>query len=92
VFRSDPFSRRRVLITGHTGFKDSWLARQLAGRGRVTGLALDPPTDPNAFVSAAAIAPVIDRDVGEGRMPRRHRRVRIGGTMSRAVGHHLGTR
>ena len=41
---------KRVLLTGHTGFKGSWLALWLALRGaRVTGYALTPPTDPSLF-------------------------------------------
>lgn len=40
------FARRRVLVTGHTGFKGSWLASWLADLGaQVTGLALDPDAD-----------------------------------------------
>lgn len=39
---------RRVLLTGHTGFKGSWLARWLERLdAKVTGLALEPPTQPN---------------------------------------------
>lgn len=39
---------RRVLVTGHTGFKGSWLCLWLQALGAdVTGLALDPPTEPN---------------------------------------------
>jgi CDP-glucose 4,6-dehydratase len=39
---------RRVFLTGHTGFKGSWLALRLHGLGaRVTGYALSPPTEPN---------------------------------------------
>ncbi len=39
---------RRVLVTGHTGFKGSWLAQWLCDLGaEVTGLALAPATDPN---------------------------------------------
>ncbi|TCO42637.1 CDP-glucose 4,6-dehydratase [Dokdonella fugitiva] len=38
---------RRVLVTGHTGFKGSWLAAWLHAMGaRVGGLALDPDTTP----------------------------------------------
>lgn len=46
-----PFWRdRRVLLTGHTGFKGAWLSLVLSHLGaRVTGLALDPPTTPNLF-------------------------------------------
>lgn len=41
---------RKVLITGHTGFKGSWLALWLASLGaEVTGYALAPPSDPNLF-------------------------------------------
>jgi CDP-glucose 4,6-dehydratase len=36
---------RSVLVTGHTGFKGSWLALWLNALGaRVHGYALDPPT------------------------------------------------
>lgn len=39
---------RRVLLTGHTGFKGAWAGRWLALAGaRVTGLALPPETGPN---------------------------------------------
>lgn len=38
----------RVLVTGHTGFKGSWLALWLSVLGaRLTGVALPPPTCPN---------------------------------------------
>lgn len=41
---------RRVLITGHTGFKGAWLTLWLSRLGAsVTGLALPPMTDPNLF-------------------------------------------
>jgi CDP-glucose 4,6-dehydratase len=41
---------RRVFLTGHTGFKGSWLAVWLAAMGaKVTGYALSPPTTPALF-------------------------------------------
>jgi len=41
---------RRVLLTGHTGFKGSWLALWLSELGaRVTGVGLKPDTIPNLF-------------------------------------------
>jgi CDP-glucose 4,6-dehydratase len=41
---------RRVLVTGHTGFKGSWLSLWLESLGaRVTGLALAPETEPALF-------------------------------------------
>jgi CDP-glucose 4,6-dehydratase len=44
---------RRVLVTGHTGFKGGWLSIWLASLGaKVAGYALDPPTHPSFFDSA----------------------------------------
>jgi len=44
------FAGRRVLITGHTGFKGSWLALMLVQAGaKVTGIALPPQTTPSHF-------------------------------------------
>jgi CDP-glucose 4,6-dehydratase len=44
---------KRVLVTGHTGFKGGWLSLWLAQLGaRVAGYALDPPTEPSFFASA----------------------------------------
>jgi CDP-glucose 4,6-dehydratase len=55
------FADRRVLVTGHTGFKGSWLALWLHRLGaNVTGYALTPTTAPNNF-TAAGVADVLDR-------------------------------
>ena len=44
---------KRVLVTGHTGFKGSWLALMLSRlNARATGYALEPPTSPNLFTLA----------------------------------------
>lgn len=44
---------KRVLLTGHTGFKGGWLALWLSDMGaHVHGYALAPPTTPNLFVTA----------------------------------------
>lgn len=44
---------RKVFVTGHTGFKGSWLCLWLQSLGaEVTGYALMPPTDPSLFESA----------------------------------------
>jgi len=41
---------KRVFVTGHTGFKGSWLSLWLHALGaRVSGYALSPPTDPSLF-------------------------------------------
>lgn len=44
------WSGKRVLLTGHTGFKGGWLALWLQRLGaKVTGIALPPSTTPNLF-------------------------------------------
>lgn len=44
---------KRVLVTGHTGFKGSWLCQMLENAGaELTGYALLPPTDPSLFEAA----------------------------------------
>jgi len=41
---------KKVLVTGHTGFKGGWLSLWLSMVGaEVTGFALPPPTEPNIF-------------------------------------------
>ena len=46
------WSGKRVLITGHTGFKGSWLSAWLNELdAKVFGYALEPPTEPNMFES-----------------------------------------
>jgi len=41
---------KRVFLTGHTGFKGSWLCLWLSSLGAtVTGYALEPPTDPSLY-------------------------------------------
>lgn len=47
------FHGKKVLITGHTGFKGSWLALWLQTLGaKVVGYALPPPTNPSLFAAA----------------------------------------
>lgn len=44
---------KRIFLTGHTGFKGSWLSLWLQQLGaQVTGYALQPPTNPSLFESA----------------------------------------
>ncbi|MBU1344807.1 MAG: CDP-glucose 4,6-dehydratase [Proteobacteria bacterium] len=44
------WEKKRVFITGHTGFKGSWLCLWLNSLGaEVTGYALEPPTEPSLF-------------------------------------------
>ena len=47
------FDGKTVLITGHTGFKGSWLTAWLKQLGaKVVGIALDPPSEPSHFCAA----------------------------------------
>jgi CDP-glucose 4,6-dehydratase len=47
------WSGKRVLVTGHTGFKGGWLSLDLAFRGaNVMGFALESDTEPNLFKAA----------------------------------------
>ncbi|HEX6041631.1 MAG TPA: hypothetical protein VFZ20_26500, partial [Longimicrobium sp.] len=56
---------RRVLVTGHTGFKGSWLCLWLEHLGsKVTGYALDPPSNPSLF-EMAGIAKSTDSHRGD---------------------------
>ena len=60
--RADFWEGRRVLLTGHTGFKGSWLALWLARLGAdVIGFAQVPPTEPALFELARIGELVEDR-------------------------------
>ena len=44
------YKGKRVFLTGHTGFKGTWMSRVLANAGAIlTGYSLEPPTSPNLF-------------------------------------------
>ena len=46
----DFYKDKKVLITGHTGFKGTWLTAILEAAGaKVTGYSLEPPTQPSLF-------------------------------------------
>jgi CDP-glucose 4,6-dehydratase len=56
---------RRVLVTGHTGFKGSWLCLWLSALGaRVTGYALEPPTEPSLY-RLARLDELVSSTVGD---------------------------
>lgn len=68
---------RRVFVTGHTGFKGSWLALRLSRAGaRLFGYAADPDTRPHMFGAAgvaeamavSTIADIRDRETLAGAM------------------------
>lgn len=59
------YKGKRVFVTGHTGFKGSWLCRVLIGLGaEVTGFSLAPPMEPNLF-ALADIEKNIGHNVGD---------------------------
>ena len=59
------FAGRSVLVTGHTGFKGSWLCEWLLLLGaRVTGFSLPPPTEPALFAQLA-LEPRIAHVIGD---------------------------
>lgn len=61
------FAGKRVLLTGHTGFKGAWLALMLARAGaQVTGFSLAPGTTPNLF-DLAQVGKRIDSRIGDVR-------------------------
>ena len=56
---------KKVLVTGHTGFKGSWMCKVLAMHGaQVTGYATEPPTKPSLF-ETAGIAGCVDSVIGD---------------------------
>lgn len=59
------YQGKRVLVTGHTGFKGSWLSRILTLAGaRVTGYSLEPPTSPSLF-DILGLADTMDSEIGD---------------------------
>ena len=47
------FKNSRVIITGHTGFKGSWLTAWLKELGAdIMGISLDPNTSPSHFIAS----------------------------------------
>ena len=59
------YKGKKVLITGHTGFKGAWLCKMLSLAGaKVTGYALEPPTTPSLF-EIAEIAKDVDSIIGD---------------------------
>lgn len=61
----DFYKDKKVLITGNTGFKGSWMCRLLINAGaNVTGYAMEPPTDPALF-ELAGIRDRITHETGD---------------------------
>lgn len=56
---------KRVFVTGHTGFKGSWLSVWLHLLGaRVKGYALTPPTEPSLF-KEAKVSSIVESQIGD---------------------------
>ena len=67
VVVSAAWKGRRVLVTGHTGFKGGWLSLWLQRMGaEVTGLSLPAPTEPSLF-DQARLAEIVDHHIGDVR-------------------------
>jgi CDP-glucose 4,6-dehydratase len=59
------WTNKKVMVTGHTGFKGSWLSLMLNQLGaEVFGYALDPPTSPNMF-ELAEIEDIVSSFIGD---------------------------
>lgn len=59
------YKGKRVFVTGHTGFKGSWLCKMLVNIGAdVTGYSLNPSTNPSLF-EIAGIADDIHSVIGD---------------------------
>lgn len=59
------YKGKRVFVTGHTGFKGSWLCKMLSNVGAVvTGYSLNPPTTPSLF-EIAGIEKDIESIIGD---------------------------
>lgn len=59
------YKGKRIFVTGHTGFKGTWLCRMLVGAGAiVTGYSLKPPTEPNLF-SLAGLEKKMNSIIGD---------------------------
>jgi len=62
---SEFWQGKRVYLTGHTGFKGSWLSLWLSSMGVIVkGYALNPPTSPSLF-DEAKITNKIDSEIGD---------------------------
>jgi len=62
------FGGRSIFITGHTGFKGSWLTLWLNRLGaRVSGYSLPPPTNPSNFAASGVHGLLVRESIGDVR-------------------------
>ena len=60
VMNIEFWKNKKVFVTGHTGFKGSWLCLWLQHmEADVFGYALAPPTSPNNFTESKRVVPII---------------------------------
>lgn len=65
MFNLNTYKNKKVFITGHTGFKGSWLALWLTLLGaKVKGYALEPYTDPSNFI-AINLDSKVESEIGD---------------------------
>ena len=58
------FKNKNIIITGHTGFKGSWLTLWLKQLGaNVTGISLDPNTSPSNFTASNVATNISDKRI-----------------------------
>lgn len=59
------YKDKKVLVTGHTGFKGSWLCKILSDAGAiVSGYSLEPPTKPSLY-ELAKIEELVESNIGD---------------------------
>ena len=62
----NPYQNKKVLVTGHTGFKGSWLCEWLLALGaEVHGFALEPPTRPSLFKQLKLAKRIASHSIGD---------------------------
>lgn len=76
---SNAFHGKSVWLSGHTGFKGSWLAEWLLALGaRVHGFSLPPPTRPSLFEHLGLAERLAHHEIGDVRDPAAVRRSLLG--------------
>ena len=64
----ESYRGKKVLVTGHTGFKGSWLCEWLLALGaEVHGFALEPPTRPSLFNQLKLAKRITSHTIGDVR-------------------------
>ena len=73
---SSMFKNQVVLVSGHTGFKGSWLSIWLTSMGSIVkGYSLEPPTTPSLYAEAR-IDELLESTIGDIRNQEEHHKVK----------------